>query len=358
MSEVENRLAGNGGGDDILAAWAKLKEGEPTIRALDAAARLGITEAQLVAARIGDGVRALAGPFGPLVERLPELGTVTVLTRNPWAVHEKTGRFGNVSVMGPMGLVLNAEIDLRLFLNRWRYGYAVEEATRSGLRTSLQFFAADGPAIHKIYLTEGSDMKAFETLVADFGDSRADRTLHVAKPAAASPDPADEEIDVAKLHAGWDSLRDVHDFAALLRSVGAGRVQALRLAGPERARPVTPHAFRRALRAASEGGVPIMIFVGNPGAIQIHTGPVNTQRDVGPWFNVLDPGFNLHLREDGIDSAWVVTKPTADGPVTSLEIYDPEGMQIALMFGQRKPGQVERADWRALASNLAETGRA
>jgi putative heme degradation protein len=33
-------------------------------------------------------------------------------------------------------------------------------------------------------------------------------------------------------------------------------------------------------------------------------------------------------------------------------------MQIALMFGQRKPGQVERADWRALASNLAETGRA
>src|SRR3546814_4658978 len=71
-----------------------------------------------------------------------------------------------------------------------------------------------------------------------------------------------------------------------------------------------------------------MIFVGSPGMVQIHTGPVTTLKQVGPWFNVLDPGFNLHLRDGDITEAWVVRKPTRDGIVTALEVYDAEGRQI------------------------------
>ena len=95
-----------------------------------------------------------------------------------------------------------------------------------------------------------------------------------------------------------------------------------------------------------------MIFVGSPGVIQIHSGPVETLKEVGPWFNVLDPGFNLHLLTGAIASAWVVRKPTADGIVTSLEIFDDQNSQIALMFGVRKEGQPEREDWRALTESL------
>src|SRR3546814_12674607 len=63
-----------------------------------------------------------------------------------------------------------------------------------------------------------------------------------------------------------------------------------------------------------------------------HTGPVTTLKQVGPWFNVLDPGFNLHLRDGDITEAWVVRKPTRDGLVTALEVYDAEGRQIAQML--------------------------
>jgi putative hemin transport protein len=102
-----------------------------------------------------------------------------------------------------------------------------------------------------------------------------------------------------------------------------------------------------------------MVFVGNHGCIQIHTGPVKTLRAMGPWFNVLDPGFNLHLREDRIVSAWVVRKPTSDGVVTSLELFDAEDELIATLFGKRKPGEAERGEWRAFAETLAnESGRA
>jgi hypothetical protein len=37
-----------------------------------------------------------------------------------------------------------------------------------------------------------------------------------------------------------------------------------------------------------------MCFVGNRGCIQIHTGPVKNIKIMGPWLNVMDPGFNLH----------------------------------------------------------------
>ncbi len=147
-------------------------------------------------------------------------------------------------------------------------------------------------------------------------------------------------------------MRDTHEFFGLLRRFQLQRTQALRLAGPALARPVEPGAARQLLEQAAAGGVPIMVFVGNPGMIQIHTGPVRRVAVMGPWLNVLDAGFNLHLREDRIASAWRVLKPTEDGPVHSLELFDAAGDTVAMFFGERKPGRPERADWQALVEAL------
>jgi hypothetical protein len=99
-----------------------------------------------------------------------------------------------------------------------------------------------------------------------------------------------------------------------------------------------------------------MVFVGNDGVVQIHTGPIHTVRSMGPWLNVLDPGFNLHLREDLIAHAWVVKKPTSDGVVTSLELFDAKGHNIAMLFGARKPGAPERQGWRELITGVQAVG--
>ena len=50
--------------------------------------------------------------------------------------------------------------------------------------------------------------------------------------------------------------------------------------------------------------------------------------------------------------AVLVSKPTDDGPVTSIEVFDRHGDVIVMFFGARKPGQPERPDWRALAFGL------
>jgi putative hemin transport protein len=55
---------------------------------------------------------------------------------------------------------------------------------------------------------------------------------------------------------------------------------------------------------------------------------------------------------DGIAASWIVRKPSRDGIVTSLEIFDSEGRQIAWLFGQRKPGEPELSAWRQIVDRL------
>jgi putative hemin transport protein len=337
----------------LLARLDALTAAGARPRARDAAAMLGAPEAALLEARRLRGeATPLRRPDAPgglvaLLARLGAVGEAMALTRNDSCVHEKTGVYAAPEFHGGMGQTLG-EIDLRLFPAHWAHGYAVHDAERP----SLQFFDGAGVAVHKVHATEATDRRAWEAMVDGMADPAA--------PAAAlSPPPPpetarpDAEVDVAALRAGWAALEHSHAFFGLLRRVGATRAQAVRLGGPEFARPVGRGAARAALAGAADMDVPLMIFVGNAGCVQIHSGPVRRIETRGPWLNVRDPRFDLHLREDRIDSAWVVRKPSIRGDIHSLELFDRDGFCFAQIFGERPPGETERADWRALVGGLA-----
>jgi putative hemin transport protein len=107
-----------------------------------------------------------------------------------------------------------------------------------------------------------------------------------------------------------------------------------------------------ALTQAAANALPIMVFVGNKGMLQIHTGEVRNVVDARGWLNVLDPDFNLHVREEAIAQSWIVRKPTVDGTVTALECFDANGNQLVQLFGKRKPGIPELEEWRTLAQHI------
>src|SRR3546814_20008220 len=73
------------------------------------------------------------------------------------------------------GLVLNRDVDLRIFFSRWHFGFAVTETAHGAPRHSLQFFDRDGLAVHKIYLREESDAEAYEAVVAKHLHADQDR---------------------------------------------------------------------------------------------------------------------------------------------------------------------------------------
>lgn len=343
--------------ENLLAREAALRSKTGPLRMRDAAEALGLPEAALLEARRATGaatrLRRPPAPegFGALIARLPAAGRLMALTRNAACVHEKRGAYAVPEFHGATGQVLGA-IDLRLFLGHWAYGYQFVDETARGPRASLQFFDAAGVAIHKVFPTDESDDEAFCALVAEFADFDADQALFLPPPVREGERP-DAAIDVAGLRAAWDRLEHSHAFHGLLRDFGVSRLQALRLGGAERARPVPAEVARHLLTRVAAQALPVMVFVGNPGCVQIHSGPIERVETVGPWLNVLDPDFNLHLREDRVASAWIVRKPSVRGDIHALELFDGSGDCICQVFGARAPGEGERSDWRELLAGLS-----
>lgn len=331
--------------DSLQARHAQLQESEPKLRIRDRALRLGVSEAELVAADCGVVSTALAGTAQELFSALGVLGPVMALSRNDWAVHERHGRYVGIQATAPVGIVLGPDIDLRLFFGSWKYFYAVVENGRH----SLQFFDKAGMAVHKIYRTEQTDSAAWDAFVARFG--AAHKPVVEIEPVIVTA-AADTPSDAAALRTHWRALKDTHDFFTMLRQFQVSRLGALRAAGEDLAQPVEADAVERMLTRAAETALPIMCFVANRGIVQIHTGPVRKLLRTGPWFNVLDESFNLHLNTQAVASSWVVRKPTTDGWVTSLELYAADGELIVQFFGARKPGQPELAGWTELLQSL------
>ena len=343
---------------DLYVKFETLVAEKGQIRAKDAADTLGVSEAELIEAKMSTGAakrltRTDDKGFTYLLEGMVGLGEVMCLTRNEHAVHERYGEFDNVKIGKVMGIVLNRTIDLRIFMNKWVYGFVLEEEVKSGLRVSLQFFDASGVAVHKIYPTDLTDRKGFDKLVktAIDHDSKKITIIPTALPEADRPDA---DIDTVEMRKDWDKMTDVHQFFSMLKKNKVGRMQALRLAGNDVAYRVSPEAVTWALEQAAEKGVPIMVFIGSPGCIQIHTGEVENIKAMGPWINVLDEKFHMHLRQDNVAYLWVVRKPSADGTITSLEAYDSNGQNICMMFGERKEGDKELDAWRTLLSGLGQ----
>lgn len=331
-------------------------------RAKDAAESLGISEGQAVAAHAGTHDLALKamplkGPWVEILQSLELCGPVMALTRNEATVHEKTGVYRNISAQGHMGLALGEDIDLRIFFSRWHAGFYVFEPAndpKNPASESLQFFDAHGVAVHKVFARPETDREAFRDVANQFSDAGKAYAFTPVEPKAA-PKP-DAEIDAAALAQGWSQMKDTHEFFGLIGKAGAERQQAFRLVEGRFTQKADLGIVRKLLDEASMDGTPIMVFVGSPGCIQIHTGPVKRIEPMATpaaqWINVLDAGFNLHLREDRVKSAWIVEKPTTEGLVTSVEVFDGAGELMAMFFGARKPGVPELQAWRDIVARL------
>lgn len=357
MSHSVSPLSGEPAGA-LRARYRSLQQQQPGLRARNAAEQLGVSEGELLACRVAEEATRLADDAQAILRSVLSLGEVMALTRNEYCVHERKGIYDNGEFFqhGPMamGLFANPDIDLRLFMDHWRYNFAATEQTRSGSRKSLQFFDKSGQAIHKIYLTSSSDEPAYDALLAQFRHAQQEPFIAVEAYEDKAAEKPDSEIDWPAFRNAWHDLKDTHDFHPLLRRFKVAREQAFRNIGRDFAYPVGNDSARRVLNLVRDRECEMMVFVGNRGCLQIHTGPVKKLLEHESWYNVLDPMFNLHLREDQIARTWVTKKPTDDGLVTALEIFSDSGEIIATFFGKRKPGIPELVLWREIIAEIPE----
>lgn len=335
--------------NDLKEKWETLKAENPHVRIRNAAAQLGVSEAELLATNLGEGVIILNPEFQNILSDVEQLGKVMALTRNDECVHERKGTYLNGDFSSPHAqLFVGEDIDLRIFLNAWKFAFSVVE----GDKKSLQFFGKDGLALHKIYLTKDSNAEAFDSITEKYKAEDQNQTFEFETAAPKPAEKPDSEIDAEGFRKAWTELKDTHDFFMMTRKFGVSRTQALRLAPEGFAKKIDNAKVVNVLEDASEKNIPIMVFVGNRGIIQIHTGEVKKTLWHQQWFNVMDPDFNLHLDITKITETWIVKKPTEDGEVTAIEVFNKEGDFIVQLFGKRKPGIPELQEWKDLVAEL------
>lgn len=320
----------------------------------EGAAELGVSEGALMADAPGSVY--LGGNIRDIVLKLQTLGLVQCVVRNSICVHEKQGIYENVSIAGSSGIALNVGgIDLRIFPGRWRHALAVESVLENGKTSrSVQFYDEFGVSIQKVFVREEGKDAEWQAIVDAF-KSEAEPVFQTGiLPPAVLPEPLDAEREKA-FQERWLELKDVHHFGGLLETFHLDRQSSYRHAPQGFAVEVKQSVWERALVAAEKQGIPIMIFVGNRGIVQIQSGKVhNVVRSRG-YLNVLDnaeEGFSMHLKDDEIVESWIVRRPIRDGAVTCIEGFDARRKTVIQIFGLREEGNPELTEWQMLADEL------
>ncbi|MEL6202380.1 MAG: ChuX/HutX family heme-like substrate-binding protein [Pseudomonadota bacterium] len=321
--------------DAIRAAWSQSSK----IRERDFAEAHGITEAGLADALVGHGNARIRVDLDALFAGLRNVGQIMALSRNDGAVHEKVGSYVNYRANRHASMVLGPDIDLRIFPRHWHYSFHVTKSLEDGTtRRSFQFFDQSGAAVHKVFERHTSDSQAWNTLLEELSQGApvgelAFEPAHV----AAKPEPLNSDAR-AKLHAAWSALEDTHQFQQMLRQQKVDRLLAIEAVEGTFTRRLASGTLETLFTELAKLGLPVMVFVRNSGVLQIHSGPVENIKMAGPWLNVIDDGFHMHLKTDLAASIWAVRKPTKRGDIWSLEAFSADGRQIILVNGYRREG--------------------
>ena len=264
--------------EDIKDSWLKFqsKEENKKIRIRDAADQLGCSEADLLSTEVGDTVSFLnVEDINTLFADILSTDRIMLLVRNDSVVHEKTintediniidGSFIDISKQHPV-----LEYDLASF----QYSFFQKKIHANKILSSFQFFNQIGDSVLKIYSKNVSD-SAFDPIVSkymtEYGYEVQSREYIDKKPSINNNSVCLYFNDNV---ASYDCNKHILPSSSL----------------------------RKILNKSSEKKIAIQVHCLGLSAVQYHIDRVDKIVDYGPWLNVIDNNFNLHVLESEIIS--------------------------------------------------------
>jgi putative hemin transport protein len=318
----------------LRAAWAALQAQDPRLYTRDAARKLGVSEAYLIALGCGDGTsRRLHVPdYAALLRPLADFGTMLALVRNEDAVLERdcVPAFTQTA----HGLTTNAD-GVLLAVNANAIAHAFVVHSSKFLKRGIQFFDSTGTAIFKLYLRAESKLAAFDEWISPW--IAADQSSAF----TAVPTPARSEADEKKCcrvghrgeHGGHvaghaHASADGHCCHAHSHS-HAHAHGAVRYA-TEAPIELPAESYKELLSAVIKSGEALTVGVANAHAFFSVTAPVKKVAPMGPWFNILDAELHLHLSIPAVQGALGFIGADATGTGTLKVLFKREtGENIA-----------------------------
>jgi putative hemin transport protein len=262
--------------EELRQALQELKTQYPRLYPRDLAAKLGVSEAQLIALGAGKTAFKLTVPdVLPLLNGLGQFGEPLFIVRNDDAVLEREValKFEDKehSFSGA-----NASGDVRLMFSKTGIASIFAVHAEKFVKRGLQFFDASGTAILKTYVRDESKCDDFDAWVRPWISTDQSDALKVAAPEA--PCGAQHAHDPATCGCGHGST--------------ASAVE------------LPPESFKTLLKAAAKSGEPVALALANRFAFfRVGAPSVKKVAPMEPWFNILDDTLHSHLREEAVSGA-------------------------------------------------------
>ncbi|AHF02351.1 hypothetical protein THIAE_08140 [Thiomicrospira aerophila AL3] len=345
-------------------------------RARNAAQLMGISELMYVL--LGDLQKIhfiRKQDFKPLLQAFSGQFAMA-LTRNDAVVLEHTGELCYECYAS--GLVGWSQQDWLAEFDLSCWHYAIWLGADS--RPSLQFYDASGEALHKLFVVDQTDRQGFMNAIAPFLMNPQDWAREVGvegDPARSSREAGIERwlfmklqaclkehesvkscrlIDKEALLLDWRLLSHRDNIGSLFKQYKITRPAGYALLS-EGVFQLDTSALGQIFNHVRDKHLAVKITVANAGAIQTHRGLVNKLVTVGPWFNVLDPAFNMHLMETEVASIWLLTKGFDDDFAAHIECFDHQERLIISIAPCATERPADDQEWWNLINDLAYSAR-
>ena len=252
---------------DLEKAYENYKKDNPNVYLRNAAKSLNVSEVELLSLSCGNGTYRLKTEMEPVITKLTEANELTAICRNDSAVSEITGE------------LTVQELDENLFHLRIQESeinippkkVASIFAAQVNNRFSIQVFDTSGNAVQKFFLKGAHGMEQFFKDFSDlFSEDQSKETSVASSPHTL---PVNDQTQ-----------SEEYEFVKVPNSL-----------------------VRAVLTDCTQHDIPISLQVENGVSNQIFRGTIENVKDARGWFNILDPKFNLHLKEEDMQETFLAT---------------------------------------------------
>jgi putative heme degradation protein len=315
----------------------------------DAAKELGVSELELVA--VLDGVEFWDARPEDILGDLHQLGNVMSMVRSDHAVSEVNQTFPKWEPReGEKNTVSEGALTLQLDVERLKHILLKVD----GKRHSLQFFDASGACLQKVVVAARSDLGALAQLRSKYALEKAPELKVEAGPALEADHAA---VDPKAIQESWASLAGPQQANALFEKFNVKRWQGLEALGQDVAHCLKDLAPMTLLKHLADSKLAVRHSLSNGPVSQSFEGRFKNIQDAMGFSNVLDSGFNLHLRSDAVCGVWLLKSEGGEAEQYWIEVYGGDHELISsFSLAESSLGEEElsnaRSQWKAVVEAL------
>ena len=275
------------------------------VRIKDAAEILSTNEAALLSTEIGEKIYFLKiSNFEDFFIQLSNIDKLMFLIRSQYVVHETTIIPSQIKYLNNK-LILNNAPDYTLIdydIKSFKYVFYEQKKHSGRTLKSFQFFNKFGTAVLKIYLRGKKDLE-FNQIAESF---YTDYAYELQKEISSKP-----------------AIRQFSEFYYSEYGIDNNFIKKT---------DYEKNFLRKLLELLTDNKIPTRIHAFGENIFQQYSGKIKKLIDFGPWINIMDKNFNLHVLEEKIIRSTVSHLISNENELLTISFVDNNNYKV-LEFG-------------------------